>query len=107
DLQTVVIAANEFIREAVERKELDLRQQLTPAWVAGDQARLQQIVTNLLTNAVQFTPRKARITVKLFIEGDEAVLAVEDTGAGIEPAFLPHVFDQFRQGEGGLARTHG
>jgi signal transduction histidine kinase len=107
DLQTVIVAANEFIREAVERKELDLRQHLTPVWVAGDQARLQQIVTNLLTNAVQFTARKGRISVKLAAERDQAVLTVEDTGAGIEPAFLPYVFDQFRQGEGGLARTHG
>jgi signal transduction histidine kinase len=80
---------------------------VTPVWVAGDLARLQQIVTNLLTNAVQFTPRKGRITVTLSTRGEEAVLSVEDTGAGIEPAFLPYVFDQFRQGEGGLARTHG
>src|SRR5262252_3176926 len=63
DLQMVVTAANEFVREAVERKELELREQLTPVSVAGDLARLQQIVTNLLTNAVQFTPRKGRITV--------------------------------------------
>jgi two-component system, sensor histidine kinase len=107
DLQMVVTSANEFVREAVERKELELREQLTPVSVAGDLARLQQIVTNLLTNAVQFTPRKGRITVSLSARGDEAVLTVEDTGAGIEPAFLPYVFDQFRQGEGGLARTHG
>jgi signal transduction histidine kinase len=107
DLQMVVTAAREFVREAVERKELDLREHLTPVAVAGDLARLQQIVTNLLTNAVQFTPRKGRITVSLSPRGDEAVLTVEDTGAGIEPAFLPYVFDQFRQGEGGLARTHG
>jgi anti-sigma regulatory factor (Ser/Thr protein kinase) len=107
DLQMVVTAANEFLREAVERKELELREQLTPVSVAGDLARLQQIVTNLLTNAVQFTPCKGRITVSLLAKGDEAVLTVEDTGAGIEPAFLPYVFDQFRQGEGGLARTHG
>ncbi|HEX7796912.1 MAG TPA: ATP-binding protein, partial [Vicinamibacterales bacterium] len=99
--------ANEFVREAVERKDLELREQLTSLSVAGDLARLQQIVTNLLTNAVQFTPRKGRITVSLLARGDEAVLTVEDTGAGIEPAFLPYVFDQFRQGEGGLARTHG
>ena len=107
DLQMVVTAANEFIREAVARKELEFRQQLTSVWVAGDLARLQQIVTNLLTNAVQFTPRKGRITVTLSAREHEAVLIVEDTGAGIDPAFLPYVFDQFRQGEGGLARTHG
>src|SRR5262245_23328230 len=107
DLQTVVAAANEFIRDAVLRKELEVRQQVAPLWVAGDQARLQQVVTNLLTNAVQFTPRKGRISVTLAADGRDAVLTVQDTGAGIEPVFLPHVFDQFRQGEGGLARTHG
>lgn len=107
DLQSVILAANEFIREAIQQKEIELRHQLTPVWVAGDQARLQQIVTNLLTNAVQFTPRRGQITVRLVAERDDAVLTVEDTGAGIEPAFLPYVFDQFRQGEGGLARTHG
>jgi hypothetical protein len=56
---------------------------------------------------VQFTPRHGRISVALATKGDDALLTVEDTGAGIEPAFLPHVFDQFRQGEGGLARKHG
>ena len=107
NLESVIVAAHEFIRESVERKGLELRQQIMPVWVAGDQARLQQIVTNLLSNAVQFTPRKGKISVALTAEGDEAVLTVVDTGAGIEPAFLPYVFDQFRQGEGGLARTHG
>jgi len=107
DLQSVILAANEFIREAIQQKEIEIRHQVTPIWVAGDQARLQQIVTNLLSNAVQFTPRKGQITVRLVAERDDAVLTVEDTGAGIEPAFLPYVFDQFRQGEGGLARTHG
>jgi Histidine kinase-, DNA gyrase B-, and HSP90-like ATPase len=75
--------------------------------VAGDQGRLQQIVTNLMTNAIQFTPLGGSISVMLATDGDDAVLSVEDTGAGIEPTFLPFVFDQFRQGEGGLSRKHG
>jgi len=107
DLQTVVIGGYEFVRDALQRKELEFRKNLTPVWVAGDLARLQQIVTNLLTNAIQFTPRKGRITVTLAAERHDAVLTVADTGTGIDPAFLPYVFDQFRQGEGGLARTHG
>ena len=64
-------------------------------------------VRNRWTNAVQFTPDSGQITIALRIEGDEVVLDVQDSGSGIEPAFLPHVFDQFRQGEGGLSRKHG
>jgi signal transduction histidine kinase len=107
NLQDVVTDALEFVREAVERQELRLEHRLTPVWVAGDLARLQQIVTNLVTNAVQFTPRNGRISVALVEDGYDAVLSVQDTGTGIEAAFLPHVFDQFRQGEGGLSRKHG
>src|SRR5262249_27817419 len=106
DLKDVVAAAMEFIKESVEGRDLELRPKLTSVWVAGDQARLQQIVSNLLTNAVQFTPKGGRITIELAVEGDEAVVRVQDTGTGIDAAFLPYVFDQFRQGEGGLARKH-
>ena len=107
DFQRVIVSAIEFVREAVDRKQLELHQQTDPVWVAVDEARLQQIVANLLTNAIQFTPHHGRISITLTAEGDDAVLKVIDTGTGIEPAFLPHVFDQFRQGEGGLARTPG
>jgi signal transduction histidine kinase len=106
DLKNVVTAAAESVSEAMERKHLDLQLRLQPAYVAGDEARLQQIVTNLLTNAVQFTPIDGRITVTLRVEDGDAVLSVEDTGAGIDPSFVPFVFDQFRQGEAGLARKH-
>jgi signal transduction histidine kinase len=107
DLKAVVVDALEFVHESVDRQQLSLEHELTSVWVAGDLARLQQIVTNLLTNAVQFTPRNGRIAIVLEDQGDEAVFTVQDTGAGIDAAFLPHVFDQFRQGEGGLSRKHG
>jgi signal transduction histidine kinase len=107
DLQVVVRNAAEAVRGAIDRKRLELATRLEPAMVAGDQSRLQQVLMNLLTNAVQFTPEGGRITVRLRVEGGEVVLEVEDSGSGIEPAFLPHVFDQFRQGEGGLSRKHG
>jgi signal transduction histidine kinase len=107
DLKVVVATATEFIREAMERQHLELRQQLTPVWVAGDEARLQQIVTNLLTNAVQFTPGNGKVSITLSADAEDAVLAVQDTGAGIDPAFVPYIFDQFRQGEGALSRKHG
>jgi len=107
DLKAVVLAATEFVREAIERKHLTLKQDLTSVWAAADQARMQQIATNLLTNAIQFTPNDGRVTVSLSAESGDAVLTVEDTGAGIDAEFLPHVFDQFRQAEGGLSRKHG
>jgi signal transduction histidine kinase len=107
DLRTVVAAAVEFVKASADSKRLGLRVTLEPAVVAGDPARLQQIVTNLLTNAVQFTPYDGNVAVGLGVDGADAVLTVQDNGAGIDPAFLPHVFDQFRQGEGVLSRKHG
>jgi two-component system, sensor histidine kinase len=107
DLATVIAAAAESIRESVERRHLDLRVDAGRAIVGGDQSRLQQVIANLLSNAVQFTPDGGAITVTLGVEGDAASVRVRDTGAGIDPAFLPRVFDQFRQGEGRLSRKHG
>jgi signal transduction histidine kinase len=107
DLRRTVESAVDVVRAAVERQHLSLALNLESVCVAGDQARLQQVVINLLTNAVQFTPHGGRIAVDLHTSGEEAVLAVRDTGSGINPAFLPHIFDQFRQGEGGVSRRHG
>ena len=107
DLKQVIEGAIESVRDSMTRKNLDVHMDLAPVLVAGDHARLQQVVTNLLTNSVQFTPPNGRIAVTLAAEGREAILSVQDTGAGIEPAFIPHVFEQFRQGEGGLSRKHG
>lgn len=66
--------------------------------VTGDDLRLQQVLHNLLGNAVKFTPQGGRITVRLALERGRVVLTVADTGQGIDPAFLPHVFDRYRQG---------
>ena len=107
DLKTVVTAACESVRDPLAGKNLELRIEVSSIPVAGDQARLQQVVTNLLTNAVQFTPSGGRISVTLSPDDSYATLSVQDTGAGIDPAFLPHVFEQFRQGDGGLSRKHG
>ncbi|HEV2761959.1 MAG TPA: ATP-binding protein [Pyrinomonadaceae bacterium] len=75
--------------------------------VSGDPDRLQQVVWNLLSNAVKFTPRGGRVQVRLCGADSQVELAVSDTGAGIEPEFLPHVFDRFRQAEMGTTRRHG
>jgi two-component sensor histidine kinase len=107
DLKSVVTAAIDFVRQAIEAKGLHLELDVASISVAGDQARLQQIVTNLVTNAIQFTPSGGRISVAVRADDDRAVLTVQDTGSGIDEAFLPYVFDQFRQGEGGLSRMHG
>src|SRR5262249_33676799 len=77
------------------------------AVVLGDAIRLQQVVWNLLANAVRFTPAGGRVEVSLRRRGDRAELRVADSGRGIAPDLLPHVFDRFRQGESGTTRSHG
>ena len=80
---------------------------LAPLWVEGDAGRLEQVITNLLVNAVKYTPATGRIEVCLTREGNIVVLAVEDTGVGISSSLRPHVFDLFVQGERGLDRAQG
>jgi PAS domain S-box-containing protein len=72
--------------------------------VSGDDTRLHQVLTNVLGNAIKFTPEGGRADVRLERVGDEARVTVRDTGRGISPAFLPHVFDPFRQGDDVISR---
>jgi PAS domain S-box-containing protein len=74
--------------------------------VQGDPSRLEQVVINLLTNAVKFTPKGGRVTVVLRRAGDRAEIAVRDTGQGICPDLLPHIFDRYRQGDSSITRKH-
>jgi len=78
-----------------------------PVWVQADKARIEQIVMNLLSNALKFTPEGGRITVRVGREGDEAVLKVSDDGDGMTADLLPSVFDLFVQGEGEPDRRSG
>ena len=78
-----------------------------PCVVRGDRIRLQQVVWNLLSNAITFTPPAGAVSVSLTIAGDMLELNVRDTGVGISEAFLPHVFDRFRQADGSITREHG
>ena len=78
-----------------------------PVWVEADSARLTQVVTNLLENAIKFTPANGRIELALQAEGNEAVICVRDTGRGIAPELLSGIFDTFTQGEVTLARDEG
>lgn len=75
--------------------------------IQGDPSRLNQIVWNLLSNAVKFTPKGGKVQVSLSRIGSEVMISVTDTGQGIAAAFLPHVFDRFRQEDTGLNRTAG
>jgi PAS domain S-box-containing protein len=109
DLATVVTAAAETARPAAEAKDIRLETlydaQAEP--ISGDPDRLQQVVWNLLSNAIKFTPRGGRVQVRLKRAESHMEIAVEDTGVGIKPEFLPHVFDRFRQADQTTTRTHG
>jgi PAS domain S-box-containing protein len=109
ELIPVINAAMDVVRPAAEAKGVRLSSALDPAagLAAVDPDRLQQIVWNLLSNAVKFTPKGEEVAVRLEREATRIVIIVSDTGVGIEPEFLPFVFDRFRQREGDTKRAHG
>lgn len=109
DLGTVIAAALETVRLAVEAKSLSIQTQLSPTvgLVNGDAGRLQQVMWNLLSNAVKFTPANGQITVALTQVGTNAQIQVADTGKGIQPDFLPYVFEHFRQEDAATTRKFG
>jgi signal transduction histidine kinase/CheY-like chemotaxis protein len=108
DLAQVIRDATETVRPAADAKGVRLASKLEAApRIAGDAARLQQVVWNLLTNAVKYTPRGGSITISLTQQGQNAVIAVQDTGEGIKPEFIPFVFDRFRQQDASTTRRHG
>jgi signal transduction histidine kinase/ActR/RegA family two-component response regulator len=79
----------------------------TPAWIDGDHARIEQVITNLVTNALKYTPPDGAIGVSVGEDGDEAIVRVSDTGRGIGPELLPRIFDLFVQGEQAAERAQG
>ncbi len=109
DPAQVVEAAVDVIRPAAEAKSVRLQVLLDPdaGTLNGDASRIQQVVWNLLSNAVKFTPRGGRVYVRMQREESYVEIVVGDTGAGIEPSFLPHVFQPFRQQDATITRTHG
>jgi len=108
NLLQVIEAAIEVVRPAAEAKGVALRVEHDPSagLVSGDAARLQQVVWNLLSNAVKFTSQGGSVEVLLGRADDLAEVVVRDTGIGIAPEFLPHVFERFRQAESPLTRSH-
>jgi two-component system, chemotaxis family, CheB/CheR fusion protein len=109
DLIPIIEAAMDIVRPAAEAKKIGIISSLDPAAgpVSGDADRLQQVVWNLLSNAVKFTPAGGEVAVRIEREGESVTITVSDNGDGIDPEFLPFVFDRFRQFEGGPARPSG
>lgn len=108
DVRVVTEAAVDTVRPAAMAKNIRIVTTLaTDALVLGDAHRLQQIAWNLLSNAVKFTPKGGRVQVALAVEASSIVLTVADTGRGIAPDFLDHVFDRFRQADSSSTRTFG
>jgi signal transduction histidine kinase len=96
------------VRPAAQAKDIRLTVSAAdPGLVTGDQTRLQQIIWNLLTNAIKFTPAHGHVDASVWRDADQIRLVVCDSGRGIDPAFLPHVFEPFRQQEPSASRTHG
>ncbi|MBW8899344.1 MAG: response regulator [Massilia sp.] len=118
DVQTVdparvIEAALGTVHPAAAAKMITLRTELgrepgaPPLEVRADPGRLQQVLWNLLANAVKFTPSGGRVQVLLGRDGNDAVIRVIDSGIGIAPDFLPYVFDRFRQQDASISRQHG
>jgi PAS domain S-box-containing protein len=108
-LAEIIQAAIEAVRPSAEAKRLRIRTILDSAvgTSRGDPNRLQQVMWNLLTNAVKFTPPGGYIQVVLERVNSQMEITVQDNGAGISPEFLPHVFDRFRQADASTSRSHG
>jgi signal transduction histidine kinase len=109
DLCAVIGLATEPVRAEASARDISLlvEQPSSPLVVQGAPLRLQQVVWNLLSNAIKFTPRGGRVRVRVWRESGEARVEVSDTGIGIAPEFLPHVFDSFRQADGSTTRQYG
>ena len=109
NLGSVIEAALETVRPAANAKDISLHRMVDSSVgsIVGAADRLQQVIWNLLMNAVKFTPRGGRIEVRLRRADPDVEIVVSDTGEGISPDLLPHVFERFRQGDSTITRTHG
>jgi signal transduction histidine kinase len=109
DLRSVMHAAVEVIQPGAQAKSIAVTCTMPeqPVYALADSDRLQQVLWNLLSNSVKFTPQRGEIRLTLQAAEEDLVMTIQDTGIGIDPAFLPHVFDRFRQADGSMAREHG
>ena len=108
DLSHVARAAFDATKPSADQRQLDMQltAQAGSFWMRGDSDRLQQAIGNLLANAVKFTPTGGSIRLELTKTGAALTLSVADSGKGIAPKFLPHVFDRFRQEDDAATRRH-
>jgi signal transduction histidine kinase/CheY-like chemotaxis protein len=109
ELGPLIEGAVDSTRPAADAKGIRVQVLLDPraGAVAGDPQRLQQVLWNLLSNAIKFTPKGGRVQVQLKRVNSHVEVSVSDTGQGIKPEFLPHVFDRFRQADSSSKRVHG
>jgi PAS domain S-box-containing protein len=108
ELAPILDAAIDSLRPAAAAKSVQCSCTIgSPGRVLGDPDRLQQVVWNLLANAIKFTPAQGRVSIALARVADSATITVVDTGEGIAPSLLPFVFDRFTQGDGSATRPHG
>ncbi|WP_394822818.1 ATP-binding protein [Pendulispora albinea] len=109
DMVGIIHGAIDTIRPAAQKKQVEVVCTLGPALggVVGDSDRLQQVVWNLLSNAVKFTPSGGKVAIFATVSRGRVEIRVTDTGEGINPAFLPHVFERFRQADGTTTRSQG
>ena len=107
ELASVLDAAVDSVRPTATARHITIAVDEAPhAIVSADQSRLQQVLWNLLSNSLKFTPSGGRIRARVAIEGSEATVRITDSGIGIAPEFLPHVFDRFTQETGDVTREH-
>ena len=109
ELAPVIEAVVDGVRPAADARSIHLRTTLDSRTgaISGDPDRLQQIIWNLLTNAIKFTSKGGRVEVRLERIASHVEMTISDTGQGIAPEFLPHVFDRFRQSDSSSTRRHG
>jgi signal transduction histidine kinase/ActR/RegA family two-component response regulator len=109
DLASLLTAGIDALRPAANGKAITLESHIEPGVrpVLADAARVQQVIWNVLSNAIKFTPREGHIDLRLKQDGSSAEISITDDGVGIEPDFLPHVFERFRQGDASSHRGFG
>jgi PAS domain S-box-containing protein len=109
DPNSFIDAAVEAVRPAAEAKGVRVQKVIDTGLISipGDPVRLQQVIWNLLSNAIKFTPRGGRVQIRSERVNSHLEIVVSDTGQGISPDFLPHVFDRFRQADQKASRQHG
>lgn len=109
DLHPIIEAASEVMQLAAEAKNIELQMTLEPGagYITGDADRMQQVIWNLLSNAIKFTPPNGQVRISLERNGPYVQIEVADTGKGINPDFLPFIFERYRQSDTSNTRRHG